>query len=266
VHEVTFDAGQDFIVMEYIDGRSLDELKLGARDAAALMADIADAVDYMHGSGVHPPRPQAAQHHRGRQGRRPSRRFRHRQGLRQRAAHARRRPDRHAAVHGARAGGRHAEQMGPRTDVYGLGATLYFCLVSRPPYGGESFEAVLGAIRTTDPAPPKTLDPAVPPELDIIVRRAMARSPAERYVSAAALRDDLRRFLRGEASLPGRTAWPERACAGFDATADSSPPRSLASVVPAVAFGVHSLRSQARQATYETIVERADRLWHGRRA
>jgi serine/threonine-protein kinase len=52
VHEVTFESEQDYIVMEYIDGRSLDGLRLSARDAATLMSDIADGVEYMHASGV----------------------------------------------------------------------------------------------------------------------------------------------------------------------------------------------------------------------
>src|SRR4030095_3872032 len=94
------------------------------------------------------------------------------------------------------------EALGPPADIYGLGATLYFCLVGQPPYVEEaSLDALLSAIRAKDPPPPKSLRPDLAPELDVIVRRAMARIPRERYSSAAAFRDDLRRFLRGEGIL-----------------------------------------------------------------
>ena len=262
VHEVTFDSGQDFIVMEYIDGRSLDELKLGAREAAALLADIADAVDYMHGSGVI---------HRDLK---PHNIIVDAKGVGHLGDFGIAKVSGNAplTLEGAPIGtpqymapeqvGGKAEQMGPRTDVYGLGATLYFCLTFRPPVSGDSFEAVLNAIKTTDPVPPKAVDPAVPPELDVIVRRAMARSPAERYVSAAALRDDLRRFLRGEGILARPDGLGRKVLRWVRRNGRLVAAVLLASVVPAVAFGVHSFRSQARQAAYEATVERADRLWH----
>ncbi len=88
-----------------------------------------------------------------------------------------------------------------RTDVYGLGATLYELLVGAPPFTGTSLE-VLQAVLGRDPPWPRSLRPEVPAALDAIVRRAMARSRDDRHPDMAALRDDLGAFLAGERPAP----------------------------------------------------------------
>ncbi|MCO5170263.1 MAG: serine/threonine protein kinase [Planctomycetes bacterium] len=86
-----------------------------------------------------------------------------------------------------------------RTDVYGLGATLFHMLAGAPPFQGSVAVAVLArVIRDAAPAP-STLAPGVPPALDAICARCLAKDPADRYPTAAALGEDLDRFLRGEA-------------------------------------------------------------------
>jgi hypothetical protein len=82
-----------------------------------------------------------------------------------------------------------------RTDVYSLGVTLYELLTLVPAYGGRSREEVLRQIAFEEPRPPRRLNKAVPAELETVVLKAMAKSPDERYGSAAELADDLRRFL-----------------------------------------------------------------------
>jgi serine/threonine protein kinase len=78
-----------------------------------------------------------------------------------------------------------------RTDVYSLGVTLYELLTLEPAYNGRNREAVLRQIAFEDPRPPRRLNPAVPIELETIVLKAMAKSPAERYATAQELADDL---------------------------------------------------------------------------
>ena len=86
-----------------------------------------------------------------------------------------------------------------RTDVYSLGVVLYETLTLNRPYEGDTTLEVLTKIRTTDPKPVRTLNERVPRDLAVICAKAMAKEPDERYASAAALRDDLHRFLRFEA-------------------------------------------------------------------
>ncbi len=82
-----------------------------------------------------------------------------------------------------------------RSDVYSLGVTLYELLTLRPAFDGEDRHELLHNIATAEPPAPRRLDPAVPVELETIVLKAMARSPAERYATAQDMADDLRRFL-----------------------------------------------------------------------
>lgn len=94
----------------------------------------------------------------------------------------------------------HPDRADPRSDVYGLGATLYEALTGAEPFRG-SVPAVLEQVRTADPPPPRRLNEAVPPALDTVCRKAMAKEPGRRYPTPAALADDLRRWLRGEPVL-----------------------------------------------------------------
>ncbi len=99
------------------------------------------------------------------------------------------------------------EILDHRTDVYSLGATLYELLTLEPAFGGDRQE-LLRQIASEEPRPPRKLDPAIPAELDTIVLKAMAKEPGERYATARALADDLRRFLDDRPILARRpTAW-----------------------------------------------------------
>jgi tetratricopeptide (TPR) repeat protein/tRNA A-37 threonylcarbamoyl transferase component Bud32 len=85
-----------------------------------------------------------------------------------------------------------------RTDIYSLGATLYEMLTRKPPFQGQSREDTLSEIILREPPAPRRLNPRVPPDLDTIVQKCMRKDPADRYSSAEALAQDLRRFVRGE--------------------------------------------------------------------
>jgi serine/threonine protein kinase len=97
-----------------------------------------------------------------------------------------------------------------RTDLYSLGATLYELLTLRPAFDGEHRYELLHNIAFAEPAPPRRLAPAVPVELETIILKAMARTPAERYATAQELADDLRRFLEDRPILARRPTLADR--------------------------------------------------------
>jgi WD40 repeat protein len=89
------------------------------------------------------------------------------------------------------------EAVDRRADVYSLGALLYHVLAGRTPYDAESTDEALVLLREGPPADIRRAVAGVPADLAAIVRKAMARAPAERYPDAAALAGDLERFLNG---------------------------------------------------------------------
>ncbi len=83
----------------------------------------------------------------------------------------------------------------PRSDVYGLGATLYELLTLEPPYPCDSPARLVRQLADRDPPRPRQINPDIPRDLETIVLKAMAREPARRYASALELARDLRAFL-----------------------------------------------------------------------
>jgi serine/threonine-protein kinase len=89
--------------------------------------------------------------------------------------------------------------IGPAVDIYALGAILYETLTGRPPFRAESGAETVHQLLTQDPVPPSRLNGKVPRDLETICLKCLSKESALRYATADALRDDLRRFLRGDA-------------------------------------------------------------------
>ncbi|HEX7901479.1 MAG TPA: tetratricopeptide repeat protein [Planctomycetota bacterium] len=252
IYEADEHDGQAFIVMDFVEGRRLDETTLNPRDGAALMARVCDAVECVHAQGIV---------HRDIKP----------QNILVDAGQAPRLGDFGLAktleagpltVEGGflgtpqyvapeQAAGRLAE-IGPRTDVYALGATLYHVLCGRPPFDGEDAPAILGKkLRGEGPRPVSQVHGPLPPALVQIVGRAMEARPEDRYPSAASLGEDLRRFLRGEE--PGRRPlslrWAKRLAPGL-----------AVALLAAAALGTFWVRG-SRDAAYETARQKGDELW-----
>jgi hypothetical protein len=90
-----------------------------------------------------------------------------------------------------------------RTDIYSLGATLYELLTLVPIFPGQDRQSLLNEILNTEPTPPRRLDRTIPVDLETIVLKAVAKTPGERYATAGELAADLRRFL-GEQPIQAR--------------------------------------------------------------
>ncbi|HEY1622044.1 MAG TPA: Stk1 family PASTA domain-containing Ser/Thr kinase, partial [Streptosporangiaceae bacterium] len=89
------------------------------------------------------------------------------------------------------------ERVDARSDLYSTGCLLYELLTGRPPFTGDSPVAIAYQHVREDPVPPSLIDPEVPPWADAIVLKAMAKDPADRYQSAGDMRNDIQRALSG---------------------------------------------------------------------
>ncbi len=85
-----------------------------------------------------------------------------------------------------------------RTDIYSLGATIYEMLALNPPFQGKHHQDTLSKIIFQDPRPAKQLNPRIPRDLETIVLKCLRKDPGDRYGTAEALGQDLRRFVRGD--------------------------------------------------------------------
>ena len=96
-------------------------------------------------------------------------------------------------------------ELGPSTDVYSLGATLYCLLTGKPPFTDPNVQVALMQVQLGEFPPPRQVKPGTPPALEAICLHAMALEPAKRYGTARDLADDLERWLADEPV----TAWPD---------------------------------------------------------
>ena len=194
--------GTNFIVLEYVRGRTLaEELaevgRLAPDRVAEVGAAIAGALSFAHRSGVVHRDVKPGNVLISAQGEVKVTDF----GIARAAANAEDNLTQVGAVMGTatyfspeQAQGRPVD---PRSDLYSLGVVLYELLVGRPPFVAETPLAVAYQ-HVQDPVPsPRAANPAVPAGLDAIVVRLLQKDPAGRYESADALRADLQRFREG---------------------------------------------------------------------
>ena len=106
---------------------------------------------------------------------------------------------------------RFAGQSDNRGDVYSLGVTLYELLTFRSAFPDTTPHNLMQLITQQTPTQPRKLNPQIPKDLETIVLKAAAREPAHRYQTAAALAEDLRRFLYDRPILAKRTGLVEQA-------------------------------------------------------
>jgi len=202
VHGIGEEDGTVYFTMDFVEGKSLAQVlredgPLLARRAAALAAEIADAIQHAHDMGVV---------HRDLK---PS------NVLLDTAGRARVLDFGLARCEGAEGLTLSGEVLGtpgylspeqaagtklaaqPATDVFGLGAVLYAMLTGRAPFTGESHFDVLQQVMHDDPVSVRLLNASTPRDLETVCLKALSKEPHRRYATARDMADDLRRFLDG---------------------------------------------------------------------
>jgi hypothetical protein len=202
IYEVGEHQGLPFFTMKYIDGGSLaqhlDRLYGDVRSAVRLVATIARAVHHAHQRGIIHRDLKPANVLIDTEGQPHITDF----GLAKRTD-----GDSGLTQSGAilgtpsymapeQAGGK--KEITTAADVYSLGAILYELLTGRPPFRAETPLDTLLQVLENDPAPPRSLRPQMDRDLEMICLKCLAKNPVQRYSSAAALADDLERWLVGE--------------------------------------------------------------------
>jgi serine/threonine-protein kinase len=94
--------------------------------------------------------------------------------------------------------GGNLDQLGPRSDVYSLGATLYCLLTGKPPFDGDDIGEILRKVQRSDYARPREVNHSLETALEAVCLKAMAKQPEDRYPSCRALVEDLERWMADE--------------------------------------------------------------------
>ena len=220
IHEAGEIEGQHFYSMDFVEGRSLAEVlrehALPARQAAAYVRTVAEAIHYAHEQGVL---------HRDLK---PSNILIDSQDVPRVADFGLAKVlqgEAEVTVTGQvmgspsymapeQAAGR-SREVDARTDVYALGAILYELLSGRPPFKAETSLETLKLVVDNEPVAPRLLNPRLPRDLETICLKCLEKEPGRRYASAQLLAEELGRFLRQEPILarpPGATGRLWRWC------------------------------------------------------
>ena len=230
IHEVGEHEGLPYLVMDYVKGRGLDTLAreqpLPARSAATYVESIAGAIAYAHGQGVlhRDLKPSNVLIDDSDQARITDFGLAKRYGVPPSGGKVLTSPGASGVANAlpAKAGtpyegltlsgqalgspnymppeqaaGQH-QRIGPASDVYGMGATLYYLVTGRPPFVGETISTTTRQVMENDPISPRLLNPKVPRDLETICLKCLEKDPAKRYATARELADELGRFLRDE--------------------------------------------------------------------
>jgi tetratricopeptide (TPR) repeat protein len=147
-----------------------------------------------------------------------------------------------------------------RTDIYSLGVTLYELLTLEPAFDGRDRAELLRQIAFEEPPPPRHRDRAVPADLETVVLKAIAKSPAERYATAQELADDLERFVKDEPIRARRPTVFQRARKWTRRHRAASRAMACVAGVCLFALGVFAYDLRYRSAQAAESLERA-RVW-----
>lgn len=215
VYETGYSAGLSFIAMQYVDGGSLRcwyrEQQPSADTATEIMLQVASAMQHAHEHGVI---------HRDLK---PDNIMMERNGIPKivdfglaKRLHDTNMMTLTGQVMGTpsfmapeQAAGE-TKRVGPAADIYAIGATLFFLLTGRAPFESESLQETLSQLCNSVAPSARSLNRRVPRDLDIICAKCLEKRPEQRYASAAALAEDLQRYLDRKPILARRISRTQR--------------------------------------------------------
>ena len=151
-----------------------------------------------------------------------------------------------------------------RADIYALGLTLYELLVLRPAFDSPDRLALSEQIKSVEPPRPRSIDSRVPRDLETIVLKAIEKDPGDRYATAEAMAEDLRRFLDDEPIRARRVATAERYARWARRNPIIAALGGVLTVVLLVAT-ISSVLAAGRMAALAKVNEDAARSEHGAR-
>jgi beta-lactam-binding protein with PASTA domain/predicted Ser/Thr protein kinase len=206
-----YDTGEDgrgvpWIVMEYVDGRTLRDIlttegRLLPQRALEVTADICSALEVAHAAGMVHRDIKPANVMLTSRGEVKVMDF----GIARAAAGNESTMTRTESVIGTAAylspEQARGEHVDARSDIYSAGCLLYELVTGTPPFTGDSPVAVAYQHVREDPKPPSEFDPALSKDVDAVILKAMAKNPANRYQSADEMREDLLRAIAGRPVL-----------------------------------------------------------------
>jgi serine/threonine-protein kinase len=206
VYDTGEDNGVPYIVMEYVEGRTLRDIlqtegRLLPQRALEVAADICAALDVAHGAGIVHRDIKPGNVMLTPRGEVKVMDF----GIARAVADTSSTMTQTAAVIGTAAylspEQARGEHVDARSDIYSTGCLLYELVTGTPPFTGDSPVAVAYQHVREDPTPPSAYDDTMPAQVDAVVLKAMAKNPVNRYQSADEMREDLLRAAAGQPVL-----------------------------------------------------------------